>query len=106
MPDYRKMRRQPVKPVMDVKPPKTSHVIHEDGTWSNEKTTVVQKESIGKSLKVYDFIFFEDDTKWQVLETYDWGVALAAYPRKTQPSMYNAVPYSWDELDSNKIRKV
>ena len=66
----------------------------------------MQKESVGRSLKMYDFIFFGDDSKWQVLEIYEWGLALAAYPRKTMPSMYDTSVYSWDELDSKNIRRI
>jgi len=109
MPRGTPMRRRSGRPPEIVEAPAptpSGHVIYEDGTYSNNLSVTVQKESHKDKLKVYDVILFEDGTKWEVIQLYDWGLAVAAFSKKRMPSMHDAVMYSWEELDEKKVRLV
>ena len=97
-------------PMRRGRPPK--HHIYPDGTYSNDTSAVVpqeeppQEKRIGKTLKEYDVILFEDNRKWIVLQLLDWGLGVASWPRKTMPSIEDSVRFSWEELEEKKIRKL
>lgn len=109
MPRGTPMRRRPGRPFETVEAPAptpSGHVIHEDGTYSNDVNAVTQKDRLRDKLKVYDVMLFGDGTKWQVLELYDWGLAVAPFSKVTMPSMYDTTVLSWEELDEKKVRLV
>lgn len=83
----------------------TTHVIEEDGTYSNHQE-VVEETGLKGTVKVHQKLLFADSTKWYVLEVYDYGLHLATWPRKTLPSMEDGRPILWEELTQKGARVV